>query len=117
MTNAMNVINPYWHEGTWVFDDDRHGLVREPFVLGVPEMIDDLVEDIPDARSGFRLIFSDRGFPQHDRKLTWVREESEGNWYRTAEPEMEGWLCPALLHFFEQPPNEIYVKAEPLARE
>ena len=41
--NAIMVISPYWDNGTWVFDDDRAGLVREPFVSGAPEMIDVLV--------------------------------------------------------------------------
>ena len=56
--NAIMVIKPYRYSGTWVFDDPRTGLVREPFVAGVPEMIDVLVADIPDAESGFRLTFS-----------------------------------------------------------
>ena len=29
-------------------------LSREPFVEGIPEMIDDLVSDIPNAGNGFR---------------------------------------------------------------
>jgi hypothetical protein len=36
----------------------------------------------------------------------------EGNWYRTDDPPMEGWLCPALFKFFETAPREIFVKAE-----
>src|SRR5688572_14638590 len=40
--NSMMVIAPYWQIGTWVFDDSATGLVREPFVAGVPEMIDEL---------------------------------------------------------------------------
>jgi hypothetical protein len=58
MSNQIQIISPYWLHGTWVFNDDRVGLLQEPFVSGVPEMIDDLVADIPDARSGFRLLFS-----------------------------------------------------------
>ena len=50
MGNAIMVIAPYWFEGTWVFDDPEVSLVREPFVSGVPEMINELVENIPDAR-------------------------------------------------------------------
>ena len=46
---------PDWDSGTWVFDDERVGLVREPFVLRVPDMIDHLVRDIPDAREGSRM--------------------------------------------------------------
>jgi hypothetical protein len=83
-------------------------------VLGVPTMIDDLVEDIPNARDGFRLLFSTAPFPGYQRRLEWVREEMDGNWYRADEPPMEGWLCPALFKFFETAPQEIFVKAEPI---
>jgi hypothetical protein len=60
MPNQIMLIAPYWLEevGMWVFDDPATGLTREPFVEGVPEMIDHLVADIPDARAGFRLLFS-----------------------------------------------------------
>jgi len=40
--NALMTIIPRW-EGTWVFDDANAGLSREPFVAGIPEMIDRLV--------------------------------------------------------------------------
>uniref|UniRef100_A0A7C4LR67 Uncharacterized protein n=1 Tax=Schlesneria paludicola TaxID=360056 RepID=A0A7C4LR67_9PLAN len=116
MSNYLHVIRPYWLHGTWVFDDPAVGLVQEPFVSGVPEMIDHLVQDIPDARQGFRLLFSSAPFPGCQRKLTWVREEMGGNWYRTDEPPMEGWLCPALFRYFETAPAELYVKAEALRR-
>ena len=60
MANQILVIAPYWLDSveTWVFDDDAVDLVQEPFVSGVPEMIDELVADIPKARKGFRLLFS-----------------------------------------------------------
>ena len=111
--NTIMVISPYRYNGTWVFDDSRAGLTREPFVAGVPEMIDILVADIPDADDGFRLLFSARPFPGHQEKLTWVRAESGGNYYRLDDPPMEGWLCPAMFKYFADPPKEIYVKAEP----
>jgi len=116
MNNAIMVIAPYWYEGTWVFDDPTVGLVREPFVSGVPEMIDVLVQDIPDARRGFRLIFSASPFAGYQKELIWVRKEFDGNWYRTEDPPMEGWLCPALFEFFDETPERIYVKAEPKER-
>lgn len=56
--NSIMVIAPYRYQGTWVFDDRAAGLVKEPFVAGVPEMIDVLVQDIPNADEGFRLLFS-----------------------------------------------------------
>jgi len=111
--NSILVIAPYRYEGTWVFDDDRFGLVREPFVGGVPEMIDHLVADIPDAEKGFRLTFSTQPFPDFEEKLTWVRGDSVGNYYKLDDPPMEGWICPALFKYYDQPPREIYVKADP----
>lgn len=112
--NQIRVIKPYWHHGTWVFDDPIADLVQEPFVSGVPEMIDDLVADMPDARQGFRMLFSADPFPGYQRKLVWVREEMGGNWYRADQPPNEGWLCPALFRYFETAPPELFVKAEPL---
>ena len=116
MTNQIGVIAPYWLEaaGTWVFDDEAVDLRQEPFVSGVPEMIDDLVREIPNARAGFRLLFSAAPFPGWQRRLIWVREEFDGNWYRTEEPPAEGWLCPALFRYFEQAPRALFVRAETL---
>jgi hypothetical protein len=111
--NSIMTIAPYRCNGTWVFDDPRAGLVREPFVGGVPEMIDLLVADIPAADKGFRLTFSAREFPGYQRKLTWVRGDSTGNWYRLEKPPMEGWLCPALFKYYRQAPKELYVRADP----
>ena len=112
MPNQILVIKPYWHLGTWVFDDPATDLVQEPFVSGVPAMINDLIKDIPNARQGFRMLFSSAPFPGFQRKLEWVRTEFGGNWYRTDVPPMEGWLCPAMFLYFEEAPAELYVKAE-----
>ncbi len=112
MANALMVIAPYWYQGTWVFDDEAVGLNKEPFVAGVPEMINNLVEAIPNARCGFRLIFSSAPFPGYQTELTWVREEYDGNWYKIEGQQMEGWLCPALLRYFDKAPQILCVKAE-----
>ncbi|MBW2040219.1 MAG: hypothetical protein JRI46_11645 [Deltaproteobacteria bacterium] len=111
-TNSIFVISPYRYQGTWVFDDPCVGLVREPFVAGIPEMMDKLVEDIPNADKGFRLLFSASPFPEYTIKLVWKREEAGGNWYYSEEYNSEGWLCPALFKYFDKAPKEIYVKAE-----
>ncbi len=116
MPNQIQVIAPYWHAGTWVFDDPDTGLTREPFVMGIPEMMNDLVKEIPNAGDGFRLLFSPAPFPGYQRRLEWVREEMGGNWYRADEPPMEGWLCPALFRYFDQALRELYVKAEGITR-
>jgi hypothetical protein len=112
--NALMVIAPYWYNGTWVFDDPSVNLQREPFVAGVPEMIDVLVADIDNARSGFRLLFSANPFPGHQKTLTRLRGDSQGNFYRLDSPPMEGWICPALFKYYEAPPEKLYIKAEPL---
>ena len=112
-SNTPMVIRPYWNGGTWVFDDPQTGLVREPFVSGIPAMIDVLVRDIPDARSGFRLTFSAEPFPGFQKKVLLVRPESGGNWYRMEDPSAEGWLCPALYHYFQKAPPQLFVRADP----
>jgi hypothetical protein len=106
------VIEPYWHQDTWVFDDASVGLDKEPFVQGIPDMIDYLVKDIPNARSGFILLFSSQPFAGYQAELTRVREENGGCWYNVKDLGAEGWLCPALLRYFDAPPESIYVKAE-----
>lgn len=113
--NSILVIAPYYWNGTWVFDDSRFGLVREPFVGGVPEMIDVLVADIPNARQGFRLTFASIPFPGHEKKLSWIRGDTTGNFYKLDDPPMEGWICPALFKYYERAPAELYVKADPLS--
>ncbi|MGO8688785.1 MAG: DUF6717 family protein [Thermoguttaceae bacterium] len=111
--NSIMVIAPYRYHGTWVFDDVDAGLKREPFVGGVPEMIDLLVKKIPHAEKGFRLTFSAKEFPGYQKKLQWLRGGSTGNWYRLDDPPMEGWLCPALFRYYREAPKELYVKADP----
>ena len=68
MANAIHVIVPYRHASTWVFDDPRVGLYQEPFVSGIPEMIDSIVANIPNAEKGFRLLFSSAPFPDLARR-------------------------------------------------
>jgi hypothetical protein len=113
-SNSILIIAPYRYKGTWVFDDPRVGLQREPFVAGVPEMIDVLVKDVPDAKDGFRMLFSATAFPGYQHKLTWIKADSNGNTYRLEDPPMEGWICPALFRYYREPPKEIFVRAEPI---
>jgi len=109
--NALSIISPYKLEGVWVFDDAAVGLLREPFISGADNILDVLAENIPDSASGFKLIFSASPFPGYTARFVWTRSEYEGNWYRWPERGMEGWLCPALLKYFESPPKVIFVQA------
>jgi hypothetical protein len=105
--NAINVIAPYKHLGTWVFDDPRVCLSQEPFVAGADTMIDRVVADIPDAEHGFTLIFSITPIPGHQYRLDWKRGENGGNWYYAEQLEIEGWHCPALLKYFTEAPKHL----------
>tara|TARA_R100000458_G_C8245817_1_gene223778 strand:- start:73 stop:432 length:360 start_codon:yes stop_codon:yes gene_type:complete len=116
LNNSMMIINPYYDRGTWVFDDETTGLVKEPFVAGIPEMIKKLIErkNIDNAKEGFKLTFSKMDFPGTDIILTKLHEENGGNWYSWDEENMEGWLCPALLKYFNEAPIYIFAKVENL---
>lgn len=110
MKNSIFVIKPYKWKGLWVFDDPAVGLVREPFVGGADTMIDVATAHLPDADRGFLAVFSASQFPGAQIVLDWFREEGGGNVYRWPEKGMEGWLCPALLKYFEEPPSKLYVR-------
>ncbi|QDT69998.1 hypothetical protein MalM25_29420 [Planctomycetes bacterium MalM25] len=120
--NSLLVLAPYQYNGAWVFDDDRVGLVREPFVAGVPEMIDVLVEDIDEPAEGFRLTVSANPFPGYEAKLGWLRGDRQGNYYQLDEPPAwmseeddvpeECWICPALFKYYDSAPKALYVKAD-----
>jgi len=59
------------------------------------------------------MAFSATPFPGHQYRLDWRREDSGGNVYYSAELDMEGWLCPALLRYFSEAPKQIYVQVRP----
>ncbi len=111
-SNSLMILMPYKYAGTWVFDDPAVGLKQEPFVAGIPEMMDEMVKDIPNADKGFRLLFSAKPFPGYTHKLTWLRGDPAGNWYYSEQFKKEGWLCPGLFKYYSEPPKELYVKAE-----
>ncbi len=108
--NTIIAIHPYKHEGMWVFDDDRVGLVQEPFVSGADTIIDKMVGDIPNAEAGFTMIFSAGPFPGYGAVFEWRREEHGGNWYYSPALDLDGWLCPALFKYFENAPTTLYVQ-------
>jgi len=113
--NSIIAIHPYKAEGMWVFDDPAVGLRQEPFVSGADSIIDRMVREIPDAESGFTLLFSEEPFPGFQVEFEWRRAELSGNWYYCPALEMEGWLCPALFRYFESAPARIYAQFRPKA--
>jgi hypothetical protein len=131
MASELIIIEPYWHEGAWAFDDTSTGLekeclegcfaaeFREMKVLarliggGVTKMIDHLVKDIPNAHQGFTLLLSSQPFAGYQLELDRIAEEDGGCLYRGKNYSAEAWLSPALTKRFETVPESLYVKAEP----
>lgn len=103
--NAITDIVLYRTSCGWSFDDSTVGLIAEPFVAGMPEIIDTLAGNA----NRITLRFSAAFFPGYKAKLVWLREEGGGNWYRLDGTAMEGWLCSALYKYFETAPDEIYI--------
>jgi hypothetical protein len=100
-----------------MFDDPSVGLMREPFVSGIPEMMELLVAGIPDAQQGFRLLFSAEPFPGQQVELERLRNEAGGAWYEWQAQGRQGWLCSALMKYFGAPPPKLYCRAEPCSAE
>ena len=122
MANVLMVIEPYWYQDTWVFDDASKGLEKEPLEgdlgelegLGwLSELVDYLVKDIPNARKGFILLFSSQPFAGYQVELTLVRQEDGGCLYKAKDYGAEAWLSPVLFRYFETTPKSIYVRTEP----
>jgi hypothetical protein len=112
VNNSIFVIKPYRWECMWVFDDSNVGLVKEPFVGGADTMIDVATAQIPNAAQGFIAVFSASYFPDAQIVLEWVRQDGGGNVYRWKEKGMEGWLCPALLKYFEEAPAKLFIQVK-----
>ena len=114
MSNQIQVIKPYKWNGLWVFDDPAVGLNREPFVGGANIMIDVATDEIENAENGFLLLFSSAEFPGYRFRLDWVREEFGGNVYFWDKANIEGWLCPALLRYFDKAPKRLFIEIRSL---
>ena len=113
MANSLRVIEPYWYQNAFVFDDEAMGLDKEPFVQGIPGIIDYLIKDIPDARSGFRLLFSPQPFSGYQAELKRIKQEYDGYGYKVKDEGELGWCCTVLVRYFEAAPDLLYIKAEP----
>lgn len=114
--NSLLLISPYKISDTWVFDDPAVGLRQEPFVSGADHIMDLLSEKIPNAASGFKLVFSSQPFPGYQARFVRGGAEHGGTWYSWPDRKVEGWLCPALFHYFKEAPPEMYVQASPRSK-
>ena len=110
MQNAVFSIRPYRWQNMWVFDDERVGLVKEPFVMGIPEIINKAVAHLPDAETGFTVLFNNTGLPAADVVLEKLETDSGGTWYQQEGTDLKGWLCPALFKYYPVAPEKLYIK-------
>lgn len=114
MANAMLSIEIYKFNGTWCFTDKERELLHEPFVLGVPEIINTALKEqnLYEEGKNYRILFAEQEFPLAHGVLKQVQDAFGGSWY--AWNKLEGWLCPATLAFFHDFPKEIHFRLEKL---
>ncbi|MFN5183030.1 MAG: DUF6717 family protein [Bacteroidota bacterium] len=119
-TNSILVINPFFKNGMWVFNDNRTGLIEEPFVAGADIFIEHLLKKqgkLNEAKPGFIAIFSKIPFPGNQAVLSFKEFKDMGTIYTTNETNFKNaiginelWLCPALNLYFKESPEKIYVE-------
>lgn len=103
----------------WVFDIPFAGIEDEPFVEGIPEILEHHLRKarkLTYAQSqGITVLFTDSpNIPPAFRggtNFTLVRSrfDSNGAWYTDKASKLEGWLCPNIHQFFAAPPAKIHV--------
>jgi len=101
--NSILQLNLYKKDNTWAFDDDNYGIVNEPFVLGMSEIISHYAPD----RTTCTIIFSLNQFP-NSNQLVLLEEEHNGGWYFDTKSKMQGWLCPVTRIYLNNIPQNIY---------
>ena len=105
---------PHFRASALVTDNKEDGAGFDPVTVAdhaAEQAVRDILA-IERPEDGFRMIFSAGEFPAYDFRLDWEREGEGGNYYSSEQFEMEGWLCPALLKYFDAAPESLYVKVE-----
>ena len=103
-------IEVYKHCGTWAFTDEARELVHEPFISGIPEIINLICKaKSTDDRETHTIHFSATKFPGYQDVLGKIKNEMGGAWYKWNDTDKEGWLCPATLNYFPDFPENIYL--------
>jgi len=57
-------------------------------------------------------VTKDNVLAPSDAPVDWRRAENGGNWYYSADLDMEGWLCPALFRYFSDAPASLYAQVK-----
>lgn len=113
MNNAIMELTLYKQGKTWKFDDIKHKIIAEPFVLGMSEMIDHYVNDKKSKNTV--ITFSKNKFPGSNR-LTLLSEDANGGWYEDDKSKMRGWLCPVTRMYMTNIPKHIYFSVSPVQK-
>lgn len=93
----------------WAFDDPRREIVREPFVEGMPQIIDLLIEESSFPRALFTLGICDQLYSGAQISLTYDRSEAGGAWYTCPQYDLSGWFSHRLYDYYDAPPQTLYL--------
>lgn len=108
---SIHPYRPFVGSKGYVFDDVLAGLSGEPFVAGIPEMMNRAIELWNIDENKLICNFSAQKFPSSQLvHLEWLSEEYGGNWYVWKSEEMSGWFCPALFKYFPEAPKNLYIE-------
>lgn len=106
-----NTLNLYNKNNTWFFDDSVKDIIKEPFVSGSSELITEIQKRAQLSGDTVSITFSDKPFSDSINTLIWKDSRDNGTWnkYYSKDLDMENWLCPVLLVYFEKAPVMLYV--------
>ena len=117
--NSIYTLDAYRENGMWVLDDDAVNLVKEPFVAGADVVFDHMSgRHLDGTRDKVSVAFSTTPIPDHDVAATITgADRHDGHYYKitkfVGDDDMVGfpfWLCPALLLYYSDAPENIYIK-------
>ena len=112
-TSKSVTLYPYRTAGRWVFDvvaDD----VRTQLPVGLDALIDELTASIAGAEGGVALTLAlQRGdAPAAELALKSSTDVLGWRLYEARATKTMGFASPALLHYFPETPETLYVSAE-----
>jgi hypothetical protein len=116
-TGTVQTIFCRYFANRWVYETATgklealhyRGFIAASGDCQLPEMIELLVEAIPNTKAGFKLSFADQFFPGCQAALIWLQEEADGDWYAWQERGLKAWLGKGMYQYFAAPPPILYV--------
>lgn len=108
-SNSIMMLSLYKEGTTWAFDDATFGITREPFVMGMSEIISSY---LPEKAKTCTIYFSHNAFPNCE-KLNLIEEQANGGVYKVESTGMMGWLCPVTRIYMQGIPQNIYFQVKP----